>query len=76
MAKSLYLWKCTQFFRSIVIFFISPVYVLYVLYVTNRGQSKVVGALRAPTNNIRLPSILELLLLLFVPLPTMTTRWP
>jgi hypothetical protein len=51
MAKSLYLWKCTQFFRSIVIFFISPVYVLYVLYVTNRGQSKVVGALRAQRSN-------------------------
>jgi hypothetical protein len=30
--------------------FTAPVYVLYVLYVTNRGQSKVVGALRAPTN--------------------------
>jgi hypothetical protein len=31
--------------------FTTPVYVLYVLYVTNRGQSKVVGALRAPTNH-------------------------
>jgi hypothetical protein len=40
--------------REIVMFFTTPVYVLYVLYVTNRGQSKVVGALRAPTNNCNL----------------------
>jgi hypothetical protein len=32
-------------------FFTAPVYVLYVLYVTKRGQSKVVEALRAPTKN-------------------------
>jgi hypothetical protein len=30
--------------------FTTPVYVLYVLYVTKSTQSKVVGALRAPTN--------------------------
>jgi hypothetical protein len=30
--------------------FTTPVYVLYVLYVTKTTQSKVVGALRAPTN--------------------------
>jgi hypothetical protein len=34
-------------------FFTSPVYVLYVLYVTKTTQSKVVGALRAPTNNTK-----------------------
>jgi hypothetical protein len=35
---------------SIFLEFYTPVYVLYVLYVTNRAQSKVVGALRAPNN--------------------------